>query len=299
VFLLGDAAHRHPPTGGLGLTSGMQDAHNLCWKIAAVVTGQASPGLLDSYEAERKPVVARNVERSLESAFNHFAIGEKLGLMPGAPAESNWPALRRVWSERPEDGEHRLAARAAFATQAMEFREQNIEYGYTYPASPAVVADGSEAPANVDPVKVYVPSTRPGHPLPHAWIEDPSGNRRSTLEMVRPGRFALIAGERGQEWCEAAREIARLHDLPIDVYTAGAAGDLLDLQCHWLQRREIGDEGAILVRPDRFVAWRSMGRAASSTMGRAADAASQLREALGQILQRDLSREHAATRTAA
>jgi 2,4-dichlorophenol 6-monooxygenase len=289
VFLLGDAAHRHPPTGGLGLTSGMQDAHNLCWKVAAVVKGQASPGLLDSYEAERRPVVARNVERSVESAFNHFAIGEKIGLVPGAPAEANWSALRRLWSEEPADREHRLRSRTAFATQSMEFREHNIEYGYTYTSSPAVVGDGSEAPSPVDSVKVYEPSTRPGHPLPHAWIEDADGARRSTLDMVRPGRFALLAGEEGEAWCDAAREIARANDLPIDVYVVGR--DLLDVQCHWLRLREIGADGAILVRPDRFVAWRSMGRAA--------DAASELCAALGQVLQREISREAAATRTAA
>jgi 2,4-dichlorophenol 6-monooxygenase len=282
VFLVGDAAHRHPPTGGLGLTSGMQDAHNLCWKIAAVVQGQASPALLESYEAERKPVVTRNVERSVESAFNHFAIGEKIGLLQSAPAEANWSALERVLGDNPEDREARLAARAAFASQSMEFREHNIEYGYSYAAiaSRAVVDDGSQEPSSVDAVKVYVPSTRPGHPLPHVWIEDPCGRRRSILHMVKPGRFALIAGEDGPAWCEAAREIASRHRLPIDVYTAGAAGDLLDLQCHWLQKRGHDSGGAILVRPDRYVAWRSQGPSD--------DAAAELRQAIGQVLARNL-----------
>ena len=66
VFLVGDAAHRHPPTGGLGLTSGIQDAHNLCWKLAAVLKGQVAEALLDSYEAERRAVDARNIQRSME-----------------------------------------------------------------------------------------------------------------------------------------------------------------------------------------------------------------------------------------
>jgi 2-polyprenyl-6-methoxyphenol hydroxylase-like FAD-dependent oxidoreductase len=80
VFLVGDAAHRHPPTGGLGLTSGIQDVHNLCWKLAGVLAGHASPELLDTYEAERRPVDERNAQRSLENALNHFAIGAALGV---------------------------------------------------------------------------------------------------------------------------------------------------------------------------------------------------------------------------
>ena len=82
VFLLGDAAHRHPPTGGLGLTSAIHDAQNLCWKLAAVLAGHASPELLDTYEAERRPVDERNCQRSLENAVNQFAIGGAVGVAP-------------------------------------------------------------------------------------------------------------------------------------------------------------------------------------------------------------------------
>src|SRR5271165_1767712 len=87
VFLVGDAAHRHPPTGGLGLTSGIQDAHNLCWKLAAVVKGHAGEALLDSYEAERRPVDARNIQRSMENSMAHMEAQHKFGLKPGASAE--------------------------------------------------------------------------------------------------------------------------------------------------------------------------------------------------------------------
>src|SRR5579859_4642862 len=76
VFLLGDAAHRHPPTGGLGLTSAIHDASNICWKIAAVLSERAASDLLDTYETERRPVDERNAQRSLENAVNHFAIGD-------------------------------------------------------------------------------------------------------------------------------------------------------------------------------------------------------------------------------
>ena len=74
VLLMGDACHRHPPTGGLGLNSGVQDAYNLCWKIAAVLAGRAGDGLLDSYEAERKPVAECNVEHAIANAMHHFKL---------------------------------------------------------------------------------------------------------------------------------------------------------------------------------------------------------------------------------
>jgi 2,4-dichlorophenol 6-monooxygenase len=253
VFLVGDAAHRHPPTGGLGLTSGIADAHNLCWKLAAVLAGRAGERLLDTYEAERRPVDGRNVQRSLENGMNHFRVAEAIGLTREGGAEQNLVALRSALG----DGPHRRAVLEAVASQSMEFREHAVEYGYTY-ASSAVVRDGTHPYDSVDDVRVYVPSTRPGAPLPHAWLEDPDGARCSTLDLVKPGRFLLIAGEAGADWCEAARAIGV--DVPLGAVRIGhATGDYRDPRCAWLARREIGPRGAVLVRPDRFVAWRSYG----------------------------------------
>lgn len=81
VFMIGDAAHRHPPTGGLGLNSAIHDAHNLFWKVAAVLAGQAGEDLLTTYEAERRPVDARNVQRSLENGMNHVVVGQGMGFI--------------------------------------------------------------------------------------------------------------------------------------------------------------------------------------------------------------------------
>lgn len=280
VLLLGDAAHRHPPTGGLGLTSAIHDAHNLCWKLAAVLHGQAAPALLGTYEDERRPVVARNVQRSLENAFNHMAIAQQVGMRPEQTADENWAAVRRALGDDPADAAHARAARRAFATQSMEFREHAVEYGYTF-ASSAVVSDGSAPPANPDPIRLHVPCARPGHPLPHAWVEDERGRRVSTLDLVRPGRFLLLAGEEGGAWKEAATALAERNGLPLDACSAGHLdGDVLDLQCRWLRLRGHAPDGAILVRPDRFVAWRAAGAAA--------DPAAVLRAALEQVLQRPL-----------
>jgi 2,4-dichlorophenol 6-monooxygenase len=278
VFLVGDAAHRHPPTGGLGLTSAIHDVHNLCWKLAAVLRGQAGAPLLDTYEAERRPVDARNAQRSLENAVNHLAIIATAGVSPEKSAEENWEALRRVWSREPGDTDHRAAVLRRIRQQSMEFNEHNVEYGFAH-ESAAIVPDGTSELENPDEVRIHVPSTRPGSPLPHAWIEDIDGERRPIKDLVRPGAFLVIAGEEGAAWCEAAKQVAGELDLPLDAVRIGHLdGDLFDPRCAWLRRREFGPEGAVLVRPDRFVAWRSMG-----AVERPAEA---LRSALEQVLAR-------------
>jgi 2,4-dichlorophenol 6-monooxygenase len=258
VFLVGDAAHRHPPTGGLGLTSAVHDAQNLCWKLAAVLGGHAGDGLLATYEAERRPTDGRNVERAMENAMNHLAVAATLGIAPGAPAAENLAALRRALGDRPEDVPHRRAALAAIATQSMEFREHVVEYGQTY-ASAAVVPDGTAAPAPLDPIRCYEPGTRPGAPLPHAELEDPDGGRQPLMALVRPGRFLLVAAEDGAPWCAAARRLAEESGIPLDAVRIGHIdGDWRDPRCTWLRQRQIGRGGAVLVRPDRFVGWRSL-----------------------------------------
>ena len=276
VFLVGDAAHRHPPTGGLGLTSAIHDAQNLCWKLAAVLGGYASPVLLDTYEAERRSVDQRNCQRSLENAINHFAIGAALGISPDNPAEQNMQLLRRMWSDRSEDAAHRSSVLRAMRAQSMEFNELNVEYGYAYDSA-AIVSDGTAAAVPVDDIRVYEPTTRPGAPLPHAWIDDEDGNRLAIKDLVRPGRFLLIAGEDGQAWCEATQELAEDEGLPLDAVRIGhLGGDLYDPRCGWLRRRQIAGNGALLVRPDRFVAWRAQASAD--------DPRNELASALQQIL---------------
>jgi 2,4-dichlorophenol 6-monooxygenase len=280
VFLMGDAAHRHPPTGGLGLTSAIHDTQNLCWKLAAVLAGHAAPSLLDTYEAERRPVDQRNCQRSLENAVNHFTTTNMLVSPENTPQE-NMTQLRRVWSGRPEDAEQRAQVLRSLRAQSMEFSELNVEYGFHY-ESAAVIPDGSAAPSPTDEIRVYEPSTRPGAPLPHAWIDDEDGNRRPVKDLVGPGRFLLIAGEHGHAWCEAVTQLAAELDLPLDAVRIGHLdGDLYDPRCAWLRQRQIGSDGAILVRPDRFIAWR-----APTTVD---DARAALAEALGRVLARPVT----------
>jgi 2,4-dichlorophenol 6-monooxygenase len=274
VFLVGDAAHRHPPTGGLGLTSAIHDVNNLCWKLEAVLADRAAPELLDTYEPERRSSDERNAKRSLENAVNQFAIVADAGISHENTAEENWANVRRLWSGRPEDAEHRSQVLRRIRMQSMEFGELNVELGYTY-ESKAIVSDGSPPPDPVDEVRVYEPSTRPGAPLPHAWIDDENGGRRPIKDLVAAGRLLLIAGEDGQAWCSAARELSAA-GIPVDAVRIGHVdGDLYDPRCLWTSRREIGPEGAILVRPDRFVAWRNLG-ASEAALDELADALSQI-----------------------
>lgn len=276
VFLVGDAAHRHPPTGGLGLNSAVQDAANVTWKLAAVLHGHADERLLDTYEPERKPVTARNVQRSVENALNHIVTLEATGVSPDAAPETNWRHLRRLWSGLPEDADHARTVRRAVAAQSMEFNEHNVEYGYTY-TSAAVIPDGTPEPGNPDPIRLYQPCARPGHPLPHAWLDDDTGRRLAVHDLIRPGRFLLIAGEDGLDWCRAAAKLA--DTWPLDAVRVGHLdGDLLDPRSTWTRYRGHPADGAVLVRPDRFIAWRAH---------HATDPLAQLTDALRTLLGHD------------
>jgi 2,4-dichlorophenol 6-monooxygenase len=275
VFLLGDSAHRHPPTGGLGLNTAVGDVYNLCWKIAAVLRGQASDTLLDTYELERKPVGAHAVRRSLENFVNHLATAQVLGMTPARTPEENWAIMRRLWSDEPEAQQARVRFENAIASQAMEFSEQNVEYGYTY-SSPAIVPDGTPAPQLIDEVQVYEPSTRPGCTLPHAWLRR-QGQRRALCDLAGHGRFLLITGEGGEGWIQAAAHIAEERGLPLSAISVNPfSGDWLDSRFDWLRQREVVSAGAVLVRPDRHIAWRSFGASEN--------ARATLEAVLGQVL---------------
>jgi 2,4-dichlorophenol 6-monooxygenase len=270
AFLLGDAAHRHPPTGGLGLTSAVHDAQNLCWKIAHVLRGTAGDALLDTYHPERFPAFARNVQRSVENALNHLRIIDALGVSPAISSEECRRNVRQLWQEGPDGDARREQVAKAAASQSMEFKEHNVELGFRF-ASAAIVPDGSPEPEAVDEVRVYRPDTRPGSPLPHAWMER-AGALVPLRRVAPPSAFTLIAGEDGAAWCAAAREAAAERGIELVAVRVGhAEGDWLDPRLAFLRVREFGRAGAILVRPDRVIAWRSMGGAADP--GRAIGAA--------------------------
>ena len=261
VFLVGDAAHRHPPAGALGLNTGIQDSHNLAWKLAAVLKGAASSGLLASYERERRPVAEEVVSRALFSTMNHRVINYGLGVTPGGKPEWNRAQLAALFSETPE-GEMRRAVMADFfRTSRITYAHLDTEMGYSYAGCGAVADDGSPAPAR-DPWGLrYVQTSRPGHRLPHAWLRRGS-ERVATHALVPLGGFLVLTGGRGAAWLEAADDLRKRHDLPIAAHAIAPDADLQAEDGAWAERRGIEEDGAILVRPDGFVAMRSIGRSA-------------------------------------
>ena len=262
VFVVGDAAHKHPPTSGLGLNSAIHDAHNLCWKLAQVLAGQAGDGLLDTYEAERKPVILRNIANSVNCTQDRFRLDAALGVSLEKTPEENWKSLDVIWDpSHPEYPERRDLVNNALAAQSREFHHHGLEFGFTYDSA-AVVDDGTPAIEPIDAVRLYESSTKPGHPLPHAFV-----TRRGEIfplhNLTHGGKFVLIAGEDGQAWVEAAAKLAESTGIALEAVTVGADdADLADVRFAWLRKRQITRDGALLVRPDRFVGFRSAGTVA-------------------------------------
>ncbi len=218
IVLTGDAAHRTTPDGGVGMNTGIASAHNVAWKVGAVAAGWAGASLLDTYEPERRAVAQRNVDYSAGR-------GEGMIRMAEAVRAGDLDTVRSA-----------IAARGAIGTR------QGMDLGYTY-ESAAIVPDGSETPAVENPMRDYVQNARPGARAPHLWLED----GRSTLDLFGEG-IVVISGAEGEPWMRAARDVAGKLPLTAHALQAGGRGEEL---------YGIEPDGAVLVRPDGFVAWRA------------------------------------------
>jgi 2,4-dichlorophenol 6-monooxygenase len=250
VFLAGDAAHRHSPMGGLGLNTAVQDAHNLAWKLAAVLGGRADSGLLDTYEAERLPVARRRVEFATFSFFNHLSVSGGFGMLPGASEAHNRAVLEALFAGTPDGETRRAQLDEMLYTLRREFQLADLDLGFEYAASPAVAPDGSPAPPR-DPIgSDYVPVARPGPRLPHAWLER-GGLPVSTHQLLDPARHLLLVGA-AAAWAEAAAEAGP----DVRVVRVAEDGDVHDRTGDWARLRGHTDAGAVLVRPDGHVAAR-------------------------------------------
>ncbi|MGW4514128.1 FAD-dependent oxidoreductase [Streptomyces sp. NPDC004393] len=222
VFLMGDAVHEMPPTGAFGSNTGIQDAHNIAWKIAAVLRGWAGPALLDSYEAERRPVAQVTSARATQQA-----------------AREQHPGY---------------SARTA-STEAADLMTTALGYRYV---SGAVVGASTDEPLIPDTLCLRAD---PGTRSPHMWVTR-DGETVSTIDLYERS-FVLLCGH--PDWREAARTVGRLLSVPLEAYTVGRGAEF-DLDtgegADWATVHGTTSDGAVLVRPDGFVAWRADARPA-------------------------------------
>jgi putative polyketide hydroxylase len=232
VLLAGDAAHRMSPTGGFGMNTGIQDSHNLAWKLAAVLDGRADEALLDTYEAERKPVAASNAEWSADNA-------RRIWTMTGAATTGDDRQLRRG----AQDQRHHICSEG----RALGFR-------YT---SPAVAHNGAEPPPFSS--RTYHPAAYPGCRAPHVWLER-DGARLSTIDLFER-RFVLLHSANGPAWRSAGETLEPALRSQVELISIGPTADLECPAEDWQTTYGLENGGAVLVRPDGHVAWRVTGRA--------------------------------------
>jgi 2,4-dichlorophenol 6-monooxygenase len=250
VLCGGDAVHRHPPSSGLGSNTCMQDAHNLAWKLAFVVKGHAGPGLLASYSPERAPVGKQVVLRANQSRLDYAPLRQLLRV---EGAENPIAAgIARLRSPGPDGVAARAELDRWLAFKDTEFNAQGTEMNQRY-VSAAVLADPDDGEEiwERDPGLYLQATTRPGAKLPHAWLVDRRGLRVSTLDVTGKGKVSLVTGLAGQAWRAAVAAL----DLPWLRLIVTGEGDTQDPYFSWARIREVEEAGAVLVRPDGYVAW--------------------------------------------
>ena len=225
VFLAGDSAHLFTPTGGFGMNTGIDDAANLSWKLAAVVKGWGGSELLASYEIERKPIAVRNTTAARELA-------KRIGGL-NIPAE--------IEAESP-DGERARAALGSFlAGNAPQFGSLGVQLGARYDGSPIIVADG-EPP--LDAIVEYTPSAVPGGRAPHFWLTRGREIGDSVFDRRGLGFTLLVFRGRGPE-ADGLLAAAAERSLP-----------LVRLDISEAYARDLYERDFVLIRPDCHVAWR-------------------------------------------
>ncbi|KAL8701447.1 MAG: hypothetical protein Q9201_004899 [Fulgogasparrea decipioides] len=228
IFLAGDAAHQMPPWAGQGSNTGIADVHNLTWKLAAVLKGQATKALLETYDVERIPVGRAAAEASAGAAGEKGIISTKLSLT----VVMGW--LRRI---------HLMSGHGyCYTSQTICLEDTSPLGGLTWRpwtlASLFLSIDG-----------------RPGNRVPHLWVKL-QGRRVSTLDLCGKG-FVLLAGAEGALWLEAAKKVSSVLGIDVAAYCAGLEGDHISSPKGDLEAAVgISPQGAIVVRPDGFVVWR-------------------------------------------
>lgn len=247
VFLAGDSAHSFPPAGGLGLNTGVADAHNLCWKLAHAMRNreQDPKALLSTYTTERRPVAAANALQSFKNAklmwWSQAEIYKSLGPEPAAVPDEE---IERIY----QDPTVAQNIKRIIALNAMHFDSIGLQLGYVY-------EDGTGS--TVEDCTVYEPSGRPGARLPHAWL----GDGRSTLDLLSYLTFTLLwtkhnPTDGAATWHREAEHVicggkVKVHVDHVDLSTVQAPPAWLKLL--W-DHPEGENNSALLIRPDQHIA---------------------------------------------
>ena len=222
-FIAGDAAHAMSPTGGFGMNTGIGDAVDLSWKLAASIQGWGGDGLLDSYTVERQPVGARNVSEASGNLRRMLSVDTHPDINDDTPQGAATRAkVGREFSE----------------SMRREWFTLGIHLGYRYEGSPICWPDGT--PALPDEARTYVATARPGHRAPHAWLAD----GRSTLDLFGRG-FTLVGFDAEPAEAAPLLDAARARRVPMEFVA------LPEPKVAALYERRF-----VLVRPDGHVAWR-------------------------------------------
>ncbi|RMZ83683.1 hypothetical protein DV738_g1037, partial [Chaetothyriales sp. CBS 135597] len=267
VFCLGDAVHRHPPFNGLGSNTCVQDAFNLAWKVKYVEQGLAGKDLLSSFSDERQPVGVQVITRANQGMRDHTPVWDAMGLLKPT-VEERLAVMEELKAATNEGRARRKRLNEAIEATSHEFHAIGVEMNQRYVSSAilvddnAVRGDGSKLPPPLpdDPVLHYAPNTYPGNRLPHAWLNKriPEKEHTSTIDLAGHGAFCLLTGIGGEGWKRAAAAVSQDLGVEIRAFSIGWAQDWEDVYRDWERLREVEEDGCVLVRPDRFVCWRSI-----------------------------------------
>ncbi len=220
AFLAGDAAHRFPPTGGLGLNTGIQDAHNLAWKLAAVINGWASESLLSTYETERQPIARRNAE---QSRYNLEATDALDILVEASHADDQAGFIAT----------HRTQIADAIEHQRPHFDSVALQLGYSYDPQAEPIVDVTD----------FTPRAEAGKRLPHGWL-DMDGTATPVMDLISRDGFTVLMMDGD------INEPAHVGDAPVAVVRLDRhAADV----AQWLSEVGLDGAAAVLIRPDGHI----------------------------------------------
>lgn len=220
VFLVGDAAHRLPPTGGLGMNTGIQDVENLAWKLAAVVRGWADEAILETYNAERRPVGVANALQSRRNASSMDALYAAVG-----SAISEGGGLAAL---APRD------VAGLINDQWDHLNSPGLQFGYTY----ATDADTGAEPGR------YRPRGEVGYRLPHIWLQE-RGRPAAIVDRISPGSFTMLVKGMSSFYASCVAH----SPTPIDIVDINGR-----VSSDWLRLVGLEAEGsAVIVRPDSHI----------------------------------------------